>query len=185
VVVYSRKLDECKERSFESQIGRQEEDRLKREAAAFMQTSYHCEADAKQTICDFEQAHKSRWWSSAWTVQTVTSPMKRAGRRRPRKGEEPVLVKRYVPMLEQITRKEEEVEAHRRRFSRFVLISNTTTDQYDALALLRHYKVTCRARLIRQRVAYFTLAVLWQWTSVHRLSPSGEKSIKSTLLPVT
>ncbi len=70
VVVYSSKLDERKERSFQRQIG-QEEDRLKREAAAFMQTSYHCEADAKQAICDWEQAHKSRWWSSAWTVQTV------------------------------------------------------------------------------------------------------------------
>jgi transposase len=68
------------------------------------------------------------------------SPVKRAGRGRPRKGEEPVLVKRHVPMLEQITRKEGEVEAHRRRLSTFVLISNATPDQYDALALLRQYK---------------------------------------------
>lgn len=67
-------------------------------------------------------------------------PVKRAGRGRPRKGEEPVRETRYIPVLGQITRNEEEIEAHRQRLSTFVLISNTTPDRYDARALLRHYK---------------------------------------------
>jgi len=139
VVVYSSKLDERKERSFTRQIG-QEKDKLQREAATFMETGYHCEADAQQAIDAWGHAHKSRWWSIAWTVQTVTAQVKRAGRGRPRKDEEPVLETRYTPVLDQITRNEGEIEAHRQRLSTFVLISNTTPDRYDALELLRHYK---------------------------------------------
>ncbi|OPG16762.1 hypothetical protein B2M26_05235 [Ferroacidibacillus organovorans] len=105
-----------------------------------MEHGNHCEADAQQAINAWQQAHKTRWWSCAWSVQTVTAPVKRAGRGRPRKGEEPVLETRYIPVLGQITRNEEEIEAHRQRLSTFVLISNTTPDRYDALALLRHYK---------------------------------------------
>ena len=139
VVVYSSQLDERKARSLDRQI-QKEEQTLQQAWAALQETVFHCEADARQAIESFQRDHRSPWFAWETDVQSMTHPVKRAHRGRPRKDEVPTFETVYVPVLAKWERNEATIEQHKRMLSTFVLISNAESSRYTDVELLRTYK---------------------------------------------
>ncbi|WP_243293180.1 IS1634 family transposase, partial [Bacillus sp. FJAT-47783] len=123
VVVYSDKLNEQKEKTFQRQLTKERE-QLEKAIRKFETTVYHCRTDAEEALDAFQKKYASSSFRYEITLQTEEQTEKRTKRGRPKKNEPTKTFQVFRPQLQSFEKDEEKVEEIRRKMSTFILITD-------------------------------------------------------------
>jgi len=140
VVVYSDKLNEQKERTFQRNLEK-EKTKLEKSIQTFETTVYHCQHDAEKAVSEFEKKHSSPYFRYKLRLCSEEQIEKRAKRGRPKKGETKNVIAVYRSQLIDLEEDEEAVEEKKRKMSTFILITDLldSTERPD-VEILQTYK---------------------------------------------
>lgn len=139
VVCHSSQLDRRKEKSFEAELGK-EQQRIAKAGSLLGAQTFSCEADARREADRFLQAFEDAFHHVTASVISREREIPRSAPGRPRKGEEIKTETVYVVSTQPGERKWEAVKAERQRRSTFTLITTLPKEEVPAAELLREYK---------------------------------------------
>ena len=147
VVYHSSQLDRRKEKSFETELTKEQE-RIVKAAGLLGLQSFSCEADAKREAESFLEQFKDAFHHVTASVLPREREIPRTAPGRPKKGEEAQSETVYVVSARPGERKLEKMKAERQRRSTFTLITTLSKEDVPAGELLREYKEqsTCERR---------------------------------------
>ncbi len=147
VVYHSSQLDRRKEKSFQTELTKEQE-RIVKAAGLLGSQSFSCEADAKREAESFLDQFKDAFHHVTASVLPREREIPRMAPGRPKKGEEAQSETVYVVSARPGERKIEKVKAERQRRSTFTLITTLSKEEVPAGELLREYKEqsTCERR---------------------------------------
>jgi transposase len=147
VVYHSSQLDRRKEKSFATELTKEQE-RIVKAASLLGSQSFSCEADAKREAESFLNQFKDAFHHVTASVLPREREIPRPTPGRPKKGEEPQSEMVYVVSARPGERKLEKMKAERQRRSSFTLITTLSKEEVPAAELLREYKEqsTCERR---------------------------------------
>ena len=147
VVYHSSQLDRRKEKSFATELTKEQE-RIVKAAGLLGSQSFSCEADAKREAESFLDQFKDAFHHVTASVLPREREIPRMAPGRPKKGEEAQSETVYVVSARPGERKIEKVKAERQRRSTFTLITTLSKEEVPAGELLREYKEqsTCERR---------------------------------------
>lgn len=141
IVVESSALDKKKAHSLEKLV---ETERARLEAAMKEATRqvFHCEADAKQAMEQWQHEHTAAYHSFTISCEGFQDLLRTRGR--PKKDAVPDAVTRYRFAFSPLNREEEAIQTARRRASRFVLVTTVPEERKETVMdqeqVLRTYK---------------------------------------------
>ena len=147
VVYHSSQLDRRKEKSFQTELTKEQE-RIVKAAGLLGSQSFSCEADAKREAESFLDQFKDAFHHVTASVLPREREIPRTAPGRPKKGEEAQSETVYVVSARPGERKIEKMKAERQRRSTFTLITTLSKEDVPAGELLREYKEqsTCERR---------------------------------------
>ena len=147
MVYHSSQLDRRKEKSFQTELTKEQE-RIVKAAELLGAQSFSCEADAKREKESFLDQFKDAFHHVTASVLPREREIPRTTPGRPKKGEERKSETVYVVSARPGERKLEKVKAERQRRSTFTLITTLSREDVPAGELLREYKEqsTCERR---------------------------------------
>jgi transposase len=147
VVYHSSQLDRRKEKSFATELTKEQERIVKASGLLGLQ-SFSCEADAKREAESFLDQFKDAFHHVTASVLPREREIPRTAPGRPKKGEEAQSETVYVVSARPGERKIEKMKAERQRRSTFTLITTLSKEDVPAGELLREYKEqsTCERR---------------------------------------
>jgi transposase len=141
IVVESSALEKKKLHTLEKQC-QLENKHIQEAQAAFAKQIFHCEADAKEALIQWQKSTLCRFHTIEAHIEKTQEIKRKPGR--PKKFESLPIVDVYRVVISRISRDEERFSHDLRRASRFVLVSTVPLEyqgiHMDALQILHTYK---------------------------------------------
>ena len=137
LIVVSSSLEKRKAYALQRTLDKEREAILA-QAATWLKKPFSCQADAEAAVAAFA-AKVPRFWGIKTEIHAQEVVLKRAQRGRPRKGEEPPRVTRYIIDLQLGDRRQDVIQREKDRLATFVLITNVPLAEKSAEDVLRDY----------------------------------------------
>ncbi len=137
IVVQSSSLERRKAQTLQRAIDK-ERQAIENQASTWAKKPFSCQEDAAAALSLFA-AKVPRYWGIETEIRAQEVELKRSRRGRPRKGEEPPRVTRYMIDLRLGNKQTDVIQHEKERLSTFVLVTNVQLQQKTAEEVLRDY----------------------------------------------